>query len=32
VHSTIEISDIMPAGFTPTSVVAIGEGEHDHDH
>lgn len=34
VHSTIEISDIMPEGFTPTSVVAIGEGEgeHDHDH
>ncbi len=32
VHSTVEISDIMPVGFTPTSVVAIGEGEHDHDH
>ena len=32
VHSTIEISEVMPAGFTPTSVVAIGEGEHDHDH
>jgi hypothetical protein len=32
VHNTVEISEIMPAGFTPTSVVAIGEGEHDHDH
>ncbi|MDY0403877.1 hypothetical protein [Sulfurovum sp.] len=32
VHSTVEISEIMPAGFTPTSVAAIGEGEHDHDH
>ncbi len=32
VHSTVEISEIMPAGFTPTSVVAIGEGEHDHVH
>ena len=32
VHSTVEISDVMPAGFTPTSVVAIGEGEGEHDH
>jgi len=32
VHSTVEISDIMPAGFTPSSVAAIGEGEHDHEH
>ncbi|MEA2047130.1 MAG: hypothetical protein U9O64_01635 [Campylobacterota bacterium] len=31
VHSTVEIDEVMPAGFTPTSVVAIGEGEHDHD-
>lgn len=32
VHSTVETAEIMPAGFTPTSVAAIGEGEHDHDH
>lgn len=31
VHSTVGISEILPAGFTPTSVIAIGEGEHDHD-
>jgi len=32
VHSTVEISEVMPAGFTPTSVAVIGEGEHDHEH
>lgn len=32
VHSTVEINEIMPVEFTPTSVVAIGEGEHDHEH
>lgn len=31
-HSTVKISEFMPAGFEPTSVVAIGEGEHDHEH
>lgn len=30
VHTTVEIAEIMPAGFTPTSVVAVGEGDHDH--
>lgn len=32
VHSTVAISEILPAGFTPTSVAVIGEGEHDHEH
>ena len=33
-HTKVKMSEIsqeLPADFTPTSVVSIGEGEHDHE-
>lgn len=33
VHSTTDVSELVPADFTPTQLAAIGEAEgHDHDH